>query len=244
MIETIRMMWLMVSIAAIASTPYQQGETTVGDVLQAHNARDVDGDELGLAIQSASDGWTYSLNDGLSWLPLAESYQSNALLLTASTKLRADMSHPVEWIKVRAWDRSQGTEGTVQPITIVGGESAFSENLALSMFHMGAAAEQVDEGKRRPVTWKALSLNGNNASLTNVTYTIEPPEMAVWENRVATDPAAIAGYVKSLGPIGVFTLTIRGENKQGQVITSNPVLIEVVVGPAVSIEVTLLPQVD
>lgn len=244
MIETIRMMWLMVSVAAIASTPYQQGETTVADVLVAHNAIDVDGDEMGLAVQQASDGWTYSLNDGLSWLPLAQSYQADALLLAASTKLRSDMSDPVEWLRVRAWDRSEGTEGTIQPITIVGGESAFSENLALSVFATQAAAEQVDEGKRRPVTWRALSLNGNNAVLNNVTYTIEPPEMAVWEDRAAGDPVAIAGYVKSLGPIGVFTLTISGQNKQGQIIMSNPVLVEVVVGPAVSIDVQLLPQVE
>jgi VCBS repeat-containing protein len=90
----------------------------VGSLISGR-ASDVDGDALGIAIisvgQPGKGTYQYSVNGGSTWLNVDSVSESNALLLSSSAKVRflpnADFNGTVD-LYFRAWDGTQGAEGT------------------------------------------------------------------------------------------------------------------------------------
>lgn len=213
--------------------------TLVGDRIS-----DVDdGAIAGVAIIDHSDGWEFSLNDRATWQPVPE---NDSLLLNLPAWLRNDRPLTVgeqsPWLEYRAWDQTQGVIGQTFAIADTGGETAFSVNSLPVVFTL--ADVTVDEDRRRRFGIKALSQNGNVAALTNVTYTITPPEIGTWQDRAVGDPPNVAGYFVPSGQLGTCTLSVSGTNKRGQQVTPGTITIEVVVGAAQVIVVEDLGEVD
>lgn len=95
----------------------------------------------------------------------------------------------------------------------------------------------VAEDRRLGIDWTALSINGNIATLTNVTYTITPPTMATVELPQQGDDPAVDFFIKPSGTLGTFTVVVSGTNRGGVIKSSQPFTIEVVAGAAESINV-------
>lgn len=202
-----------------------------------------DGAIAGVAIIDHSPGWEYSLNDRATWQPVPE---NDSLLLNLPAWLRNDRPLTVgeqsPWLEYRAWDQTQGTIGGLFNVVETGGETAFSVNSLPVVFSLADA--QVDEDLRLQIGVKALSRGSNLAPLTDVTYTITPPEFGTWQNRAPTDDPRAAGYFDPSGILGVCELKVEGKNKRGQVVTPGRITIEVVVGAAQVIVVEALGQVE
>ncbi|MEL6106198.1 MAG: LamG-like jellyroll fold domain-containing protein [Planctomycetota bacterium] len=101
------------------------------------NVTDVDdASQAGIAITDAdsTDGtWWYTLDGGTSWSLLGAVSESSARVLNASSLTRiyfepnADFNGTIsDAITFRAWDRSLGSNGSVQDASSNGGTSAFS----------------------------------------------------------------------------------------------------------------------
>lgn len=213
--------------------------TLIGDRIT-----DVDeGAVQGIAIIDSSPGWEYSLDDQATWHPITD----HSLLLNFPAWIRHPDTEPTiggrsPWIEYRAWDQTQGIIGGTFDIGETGGSTAFSVNSLPVVFSLADA--QVDEDLRLQIGVKAFSASRNLATLTDVTYTITPPEFGTWQPRVATDDPKIAGHFQPSGILGVCELKVEGKNKRGKVVTPGKITIEVVVGAAQVIEVTALEQVE
>ncbi len=214
---------------------HQPVEIDVG-TLVGDRITDVDeGAVQGVAIVEASPGWEYSVNDRASWQPAS----NLSLLLNTSAWLRHPMDSQAR-LTYRAWDQTEGMVGDGFTITATGGESAFSEASETVVFVRAAAV--VDEDYRLPIKVTALSASNNPATLSDVTYTIEPP-IATWQDRAAGDDPQIAGYVVPVS-IGDCTLTVNGLDKHGVPVDPPGTLqISIVSGAARVIQVEALPQV-
>lgn len=204
---------------------------------------DVDNDPLGIAIIDRSPGWEYSLNDRASWqaIPDGDSFLLNFPAWIRNREPLA-IGKRSPWLEYRAWDQTQGMIGHTFAIAETGGETAFSVNSLPVVFSL--ADTTCDEDLRRQIGVKALSSGGNLAQLTDVTYTVTPPEFGAWQNRLPTDNPQVAGYFVPAGQLGTCTLTVSGKNKRGQVVTPGSITIEVVVGAAQVIVVEALGEVQ
>ncbi len=98
---------------------------------------DVDaGDVKGIAItgaDSSSGTWYYSINSGASWITLGAVSNLNALLLADNGTTRLAFAANTNFngtiangLTIRAWDRTNGTNGTKVNASINGSSSAFS----------------------------------------------------------------------------------------------------------------------
>jgi VCBS repeat-containing protein len=109
----------------------------VSDVV---NVSDVDASSTeGVAITAAdtTDGtWWYSTDNGTNWNALGSVSESSARVLSADSNTRiyfqsdADFNGTVsDAITFRAWDRSEGTNGSLQDVSTNGGTTAYSADI-------------------------------------------------------------------------------------------------------------------
>ena len=96
---------------------------------------DVDGDDVGVAITSATYGSTlleYSTDGGASWIVMGSYTDSSALLLRGTDQLRSTQNGETGGLLslwYRGWDQTTGTQGTTTDASTTGGSSAFSDNV-------------------------------------------------------------------------------------------------------------------
>ncbi|MDW8224024.1 MAG: cadherin-like domain-containing protein [Gemmatales bacterium] len=146
---------IAITISAVNDAPDFTGVHNLPDILEdaftnngvlvssliAGFVSDPDGPGSGVAVVGAdvSNGvWQYSLNNGSTWLPLANSSltpsDAQARVLAADTQTRIRFVPNLDWfgtatLTLRAWDQSNGvSNGSVVDITTVGtgGDKPFS----------------------------------------------------------------------------------------------------------------------
>ncbi|MDX1930867.1 MAG: VCBS domain-containing protein [Pirellulaceae bacterium] len=104
---------------------------------QVDNVADDDiGSQLGIAItgvNAANGTWYYSTNNGTDWQTLGSVSDSNARLLAADSSTRIYFAPTLDYngtinnaITFRAWDQSNGSNGSLADTTTNGGTTAFS----------------------------------------------------------------------------------------------------------------------
>jgi hypothetical protein len=104
-------------------------------------------------------------------------------------------------------------------------------------------APAVGDDEKLPITFKALSRLGNDATVNDVQWSVDDPARATWQARTPADPENIAGYLVPVGPIGMVTLTAIGTNRKGQPVTGK-IDVEIVPGAATVIIVESLDPID
>lgn len=94
----------------------------------------------GIAITDApnTDGtWQYSTNGGTAWIPFGAVSPTNALLLDINNRVRFLSSSSITvapTLSFRAWDQTGGTPGILANVTVNGGSTSFSTQLATTTF--------------------------------------------------------------------------------------------------------------
>jgi hypothetical protein len=117
------------------------------------------------------------------------------------------------------------------------------EVLSVSNVTFVTTAAVVGDDEKLPITFKALSLLGNDAIVNNVQWTVNDPMKATWQIRGQNDPGNVAGYLVPIGPLGVVTLTATGTNRKGQQV-SGSLNVEIVPGAATVIIVESLEPIN
>lgn len=100
----------------------------------------------------------------------------------------------------------------------------------------------VGDDEKLPITLRALSLLGNDATLNNVQWSIDKPDQATFELRAVGDAPQIAGYIVPNGQIGMVRLTVTGTNRRGVEKTAF-LDVEIVPGAAEIITIEALPPI-
>ena len=104
---------------------------TVASLLSQLSPSDVDGNtaaQFGLAVTATDNSngtWQYSIDGGSTWSPISAASDTNALLLAQMTGVNANRIRfspgpnytGTSSITVRAWDETQGTNGSTDNIT-------------------------------------------------------------------------------------------------------------------------------
>ena len=123
----------------VARTSVDNAKTAVSDVDTLNNSGAGNAPEavgLGVAIYALADtsltgtgAWEYSTNNGASWTAIGSVSATNALLLSASDKVRfvPDTNNAVDaYFDFYAWDYATGTHGTKVDVSARGNATAFS----------------------------------------------------------------------------------------------------------------------
>ena len=85
---------------------------------------------IGMGATTTSGAWSYSVDSGISWLPLNAPSTENSLLLRATDLIRFTPSSTAlpgnASLRFRAWDQTAGLAGGTADTSLNGGSTAFS----------------------------------------------------------------------------------------------------------------------
>jgi hypothetical protein len=105
------------------------------------------------------------------------------------------------------------------------------------------ASPVVADDQKLPLTFRALSGVGNEGVLNNVVWSVDKPEMAIFEPRQPNDPAVVRGYLVPVGSTGMVRVTLTGTNTRGQQVTGF-LDVEIVGGAVQIVNIEALPPID
>jgi VCBS repeat-containing protein len=160
---------------------------------------DIDGVAVtGIAITAVNNTngiWEYSTNSGANWTAISGVSDSSALLLAGNIAAHRVRFRPnANWngtttITFRAWDRTTGTAGTLEDVTVNGGTTAYSSGSATGTLTV-AAVNDIPVVTGSSIAWTGNTSYSGRFSATDI-------DSASFTYSVSTNPAH--GTVTILG---------------------------------------------
>ena len=160
---------------------------------------DVDGVAVtGIAITAVNNTngiWEYSTNSGTNWTAISGVSDSSALLLAGNIAAHRVRFRPnADWngtttITFRAWDRTTGTAGTLEDVTVNGGTTAYSSGSATGTMTV-APVNDIPVVTGSSIVWTGNTSYSGRFSATDI-------DSASFTYSVSTNPAH--GSVTILG---------------------------------------------
>jgi VCBS repeat-containing protein len=187
---------MLTTIAEDVSNASNTG--TAVSVITAY-CTDVDGVAVtGIAITAVDNTngiWEYSTNSGTNWTAISGVSDSSALLLTGNIAAHRVRFRPnADWngtttITFRAWDRTTGTAGTFEDVTVNGGTTAYSSGSATGTMTI-APVNDIPVVTGSSIAWTGNTSYSGRFSATDI-------DSASFTYSVSTNPAH--GTVTILG---------------------------------------------
>lgn len=129
---------VFISIAVDAAVPSGTVGTLVSAIVDEggtwDNVLDTDGDTCGIAITARDNTygtWYWSINDGTDWDTLDACDETSAMLLRPEDRVYFKPNNNVVGLvtgalTIKAWDQTDGTEGTQEDVSSSGGDTPYS----------------------------------------------------------------------------------------------------------------------